>query len=375
MPRAWRSWPGDVRIPVARPLLPPAPDLLPYLERVDASRWYSNGGPLAGELVTRIADRAGVGSARVALVANATIGLTLALEALEVPRGTLCMMPAWTFAASAHAAVAAGLIPWFVDVDERTWSLTPALARSFLREAPGTVGAVMPVAPFGHPVDSAGWDDFAASEQCVVVVDGAAAFDSLRACSHAFVVSLHATKLLSAGEGGFVVCRDAATAVGIKARANFGFWGSREACVAATNAKLSEYAVAVALASLDCWERRRLAFRRVADDYAAALRGIAGVALQPGYGDDWVSTTTNVSLPEGCLEQLEDALTAAGFGHRRWWGGGLTAHRAFSEFPRTRTPVTELLSKTVLGLPCWEDLPKDAVVRVGETVRRVCARS
>jgi len=374
VPRAWRSWPEDVRIPVARPRLPAASDVMPYLERIDASRWYSNGGPLVCELEARIAQRFGVSSSRVALVANATIGLTLALEALEVPRGTLCMMPAWTFAASAHAALAAGLIPWFVDVDERTWSLTPALARNFLREAPGTVGAIMPVAPFGYPVDAEGWDELDAAEECAVVVDGAAAFDSARACSRAVVVSLHATKVLSAGEGGFVVCRDAETAVGIKARANFGFSGSREACINATNAKLSEYAAAVALASLDGWERRRAGFRRVAQEYAAALHGIPGVALQPGYGDEWVSATTNVSLPNGCIEPLEDALSAGGFGHRRWWGDGLTAHRAFSNCPRTRTAVTERLSATVLGVPCWEDLPNDAIVRIGETVREVCGR-
>jgi dTDP-4-amino-4,6-dideoxygalactose transaminase len=145
--------------------------------------------------------------------------------------------------------------------------------------------------------------------------------------------------------------------------------------VAATNAKLSEYAAAVALASLDCWDHTRAAFRRVADEYAAALHGIRGVGLQPGYGDEWISATTNVSLPEGCIEPLEDALIAAGLGHRRWWGDGLTAHRAFSSCPRTEVPVTRLFSATVLGLPCWEDLPHDAIVRVGEIVREVCGRT
>jgi dTDP-4-amino-4,6-dideoxygalactose transaminase len=188
-------------------------------------------------------------------------------------------------------------------------------------------------------------------------------------------VSLHATKVLSAGEGGFIVCRDAETAIGIKARANFGFFVSREACVAATNAKLSEYAAAVALASLDCWELTRAEFLRVAQDYAAALHGVAGVALQLGYGNEWVSATTNVSLPIGCIEPLEDALSAEGFGHRRWWGGGLVAHRAFSKCPRTETPVTQYLSATVLGLPCWADLPNDAIVHICETVREVCGRS
>ena len=38
----------------------------------------------------------------------------------------LCVMPAWTFVASAHAAVSAGLVPYFVDVDPRTFQIDPA---------------------------------------------------------------------------------------------------------------------------------------------------------------------------------------------------------------------------------------------------------
>src|SRR4051812_17981308 len=33
-------------VPVARPHLPTADDVLPYLREIDASRWYSNDGPL-----------------------------------------------------------------------------------------------------------------------------------------------------------------------------------------------------------------------------------------------------------------------------------------------------------------------------------------
>ena len=41
----------------------------------------------------------------------ATRSLTLALAAQGARPGTLCVMPAWTFVASAHAAAMAGLTP------------------------------------------------------------------------------------------------------------------------------------------------------------------------------------------------------------------------------------------------------------------------
>ena len=308
-----------------------------------------------------------------ALVSSATAGLTLALRSLHATPGTLCMIPAWTFAASAHAARAAGLIPWFVDVDERTWELTPAAARRLLREAPTKVGAILAVAPFGRPIDIAGWETLNANEDCAVVVDAAAAFDSTRASTVVTVVSLHATKILGVGEGAFVTCSDVAVVDSVSQRANFGFRGDREALVDATNAKLSEYAAALGLAGLGRWDETRASFLRVGAEYASALSGIAGVALQPGFGREWIATTANISIPPERIEPLEDALDAEGFGYRRWWGDGLIAHRAFDDCPRTATPVTERLRGSVLGLPCWRDLPAKEIRDVAAVVRAVCA--
>jgi hypothetical protein len=112
---------GEVKVPVARPRLPLTEKLLPYLRLIDESRWYSNSGPLVEEFEARLALHAHGGA--VAAVANATVGLTLALLASDIPPGSLCMVPAWTFAATGHAIRLAGLSPPF-DLDE-IWSARP----------------------------------------------------------------------------------------------------------------------------------------------------------------------------------------------------------------------------------------------------------
>jgi dTDP-4-amino-4,6-dideoxygalactose transaminase len=371
--RAWRTDRHNRRIPVARPRLPGTDALLPYLRRIDEARWYSNGGALVRGFEARLAERTNASSDGVALIANATLGLALALAALEMKPNALCMLPAWTFAASAQAVMMAGLVPWLVDVDAATWALTPALAREYLANAPGPVGAIMPVLPFGAPIGVEVWEELRASEGVAVVIDAAAGFDVARASSIPAIVSLHATKALAVGEGAFAVCRDSELVLAIRQRANFGLLGDREAKVAATNAKLSEYAAAVGLAGLDEWEQTRSDFQRVAGEYVRVLAGVNGVALQPGFGSGWVSATVNVAVPANRLDALEDALDAEGFGSRRWWGDGLVAHRAFRDCPRTETPVTARLGATVLGLPCYRDLPSDEIERIGAIVARVCS--
>src|SRR5690349_11199500 len=131
-------------VPVMWPKLPAASAVLPYLVDIDTSRIYSNFGPLTVRLERRLAAHFAVGDHAITTVANATLGLALALTAQRAKAGSLCVIPAWTFVASSQAASLAGLIPYFVDVDPSTWALDPDAIDGFIAGAPGEVGAVMP---------------------------------------------------------------------------------------------------------------------------------------------------------------------------------------------------------------------------------------
>ena len=232
-------------IPIMRPKLPVAERLGKYLRQIDQSRIYSNFGPLTRSLEDRLATRYGLEAGTVTSVANATLGLTLALVVQGAKPGTLCAMPAWTFVASAHAAVNAGLVPYFIDVDPESWSLDASAVVDHIARAPAPVGAVMPVAPFGRPVDVSAWDAFRTETGVCVVIDSAAGFDSLIPGATPAVVSLHATKVLGTGEGGLVVCTDPSIVRDVRTTSNFGLDPDRKATVPATNAKFSEYHAAV----------------------------------------------------------------------------------------------------------------------------------
>ncbi len=352
----------DLELPVAKPRLPLADEILPYLRRIDQSRWYSNSGPLVEEFEARLAAHAGGGA--VATVANATVGLALALLACDVAPGSLCMVPAWTFAATGHAIQLAGLVPWIVDVDAASWALEPLAARELLRQAPGPVSAVIPVSPFGDPLDFAAWSLFRDETGLAVVIDAAATFDTIRASSVPAVVSLHATKVLGVGEGGFVASTDASFIQELQKRANFGFWDSREAIVRSFNGKMSEYAAAVGLAGLDTWDATRADFARVAAAYVGSFAGKAKAKIQKGFGERWVNSTVVVAFEEGGAEAVDRELAAHRIGTRRWWGGGLHRHAAFKKLPRGQTENTDLLARNVIGLPCWRDLPNEKIVQI-----------
>lgn len=362
------------KIPVARPRLPPLAALAPYIEQIDAARWYSNFGPLCEAFETRLAKRFGLEPAQVSTISNATVGLSLALKAAGARAGTLCLVPAWTFSASVHAVIDAGLIPFLTDVGV-DGLLTPAIAHQAIGSAPGEVGAVMPVAFCGQPIDPAAWNAFSEETGLPVVLDAAPGFDAAKAGKGLSAVSLHATKILGVGEGGFVMSADPELVAAVRLKANFGFLGSREAKVAGTNGKLSEYAAAIGLAGLDEWPARRAAFQAVASRYRHNLADVPGATLPEGWGETWLSTTCVVELEDpAATAPVLDALHSAGIETRAWWGRGMHLHRAFADYPRLALPTTERLAQTVLGLPFFIDMTPEETDIVCSALREELVR-
>ncbi|HEY4252823.1 MAG TPA: DegT/DnrJ/EryC1/StrS family aminotransferase [Roseomonas sp.] len=371
-------------IPVARPKLPDADALLPHLRAIDARRIYSNWGPLNAALEQQLGDRLG---ASVVTCSSATDGITCALRAVLEDRPAekrfgLCLMPSWTFVATPHAALAAGLTPCFLDVEEGSWILTPDMVRRELLAGLKSnlpIAAVVVVAPFGLQLAPGPWDAFTAETGIPVVIDSAAAFDGLSVARTPSVVSLHATKTVCAGEGGFVATRDADLAKRIKRVANLGFLGTRLAEVPATNAKLSEYHAAVALCSLAAWPERRAEFLAVAQRLRAALEP-GGVVFQPGFGESWVSSTCVLRLPDGIdSTHAAMALGLRGIATRSWWGFGCHTSPAFAHMPRrnhaagSRLPATEILAQTTIGIPFYCDMSDAEIAQIGAAFAAITA--
>ncbi|HEY5412907.1 MAG TPA: DegT/DnrJ/EryC1/StrS family aminotransferase [Caulobacteraceae bacterium] len=359
--------PQSEPVGVARPLLPALEALEPYLRRIDANRWYANLGPLVLELEGRLAERF-VRPTRIVTAANGTQAITLALRAAGATDG-YCALPAWTFVATAHAAIQAGLTPWLLDVDPETWMLDPASVKNALRQAPGKVAAVVPVLAFGRPVDLQAWAAFRLETGIPVIADAAAGFDGLDRAPVPVTVSLHATKALGVGEGGYIATEDPAFADRVREQTNFGFRAPRLSDSSGTNAKLSEYAAAVGLAALDAWPSTRIRLLRAGQQLRMAMALDSRAAFQPGWGVSWVSTTCVVGVPDGWAPALAETATAAGVETRQWWGAGCHRHPAFADLPRTSLEVTDHLAVSTLGLPFAIDLGGEAIERIARTLR------
>ncbi|MBI1273356.1 MAG: hypothetical protein GC131_04655 [Alphaproteobacteria bacterium] len=353
-------------VPLLRPALPTATQLSPYLRRIDKARWYSNFGELQGELETRLARHFNVLRENIALFANGTLALTCALQAMNRGSGT-CLMPSWTFAATPGAAIAAGMKVHFADVHADTWALDPdtTAQRTDLHK----FSAIVAVSPFGAALDHVAWEKFTAKTGLPVLIDGAAAFDSVATKKNAAIgntpvmISLHATKCFGIGEGGLLLSRNPEFIARARQWGNFGFLGAPVADLPGGNAKLSEYGAAIGLAALDNWGWRRRQLAQAAAAYAGKIAKVPGIKTAPGFNDGSVSNSCNVLTPMPA-PKLAEQLAAAGISTRRWWGDGCHAHPAYKNLMRDPMPVTDKLARHTIGLPFFHDLDRAGMQQV-----------
>jgi dTDP-4-amino-4,6-dideoxygalactose transaminase len=353
-------------VPVCRPELPSAEAIATYIRQIDACRQYTNRGPLVIELEARLARALERAPHAVLASATGTAALEVAILAtagLARPERPLALLPAFTFAATALAVERCGYAPWFVDIDPGTWMLDPgALARHPMI---GRAGLIVPVAPYGMAPDMTAWEELMSRTGLQVVVDAAAAFEAvmdapaLISASVPMMLSFHATKTFSTGEGGAILWDNPAGQERATQVANFGFLRSRECRVAGTNAKLSEYHAAVGLAMWDDFTARRAAYARVSGAYAQGVAENRGgplggrLHLPPRISSAYALFEADSPAQ---FSASETALHAALIETRRWYETGLHTQPHFAGAGADPLPVTEDLGGRLIGLPMSHDL-------------------
>ena len=145
-----------LRYPLIAPR-PPRPTLLGEgLARIEAAGIYSNNGPEVRRFEAAITTQMFAGRGDCVTVANATLGLMLAIREAADRAGRptgYALMPAFTFAATAQAAMWAGLTPLVCDIDPDDWSACRAAEDALIAEYGALISVVVPYATFGNAID------------------------------------------------------------------------------------------------------------------------------------------------------------------------------------------------------------------------------
>ncbi|WP_380785002.1 DegT/DnrJ/EryC1/StrS family aminotransferase [Sphingomonas sp. R86521] len=372
------------RLPLIAPNPPRLSEHLAALRRLEASGVFSNNGPEVQRFEADATRDLFGGHGASLAVGSATLGLMIAIRAaagMNPKPGTLALMPALTFAATAHAAAWAGLTPLICDVDANDWSACAAAEERALAAYGDRIGVVVPYATFGNAIDLDRYQEYRRRFGVGVVVDAASSLGTRDATGEGFgarapfaiVHSMHATKTFAVAEGGLIHSGDPALIATLRVMANFGLDGSRSATLPGINAKLPEILAVMAQAKLA--EIERVADHRAALE-AAYRDALTGLQLQRVSGMRRASQFMPVLLPAH-LASARDAISA------RVAEDGVATGRYFSPhlgeqpwFQATATieptPVADALSARMLSLPLTDAMTVEDAVRAAETLQRAC---
>jgi dTDP-4-amino-4,6-dideoxygalactose transaminase/nucleoside-diphosphate-sugar epimerase len=356
-------------LPQVRPCLLPTSTLLQQLGATLASGVVTNGGPAVAALETQLA--AALGSPHAVAVSSGWAALTLAMRAVadqQPPARRVVLLPAYTFAASAHAVRGAGLQPEFVDIDADHWTISPTAVALRLAAA-DDVAAVLAVNAFGVPPPMAALAACLRPRGLALVLDEAHGVgthgpdDYAATWADVRAISLHATKTVIGVEAGAVLTASPLVAGKCRQWRNHGL-ATAELLAAAwgCNVKLSELHALVGLHSLSTLAARQQGRRRAATALRSAIAPLSSLRLQQvprGVQSSWQNLVV-WTRDEAACQALVAAAEQAAIGVRRYFHPALHTLSAGAG----SLPISERAAACSISLPLYDDMEDTEIARV-----------
>ena len=364
------------RIAFLSPEFPPTSAIAEDYEAILRSGWFTNSGPMERAFADAVAKL--IGDVSASVVSSGTSGIELALRATALPSRGRILVASFTFVAGPLCALRLGLRPVFFDVEAKSWQPDISGARNYLGHNGDDVAAILLTNTFGVAnARISEWEVLASSNGIPLVIDSAGGFGSTdafgsplgsRGCCEIF--SLHATKTLGIGEGGLVTSRSQELIDEIDGLKNFGFDSSGICRGMGTNAKLAEFACAVALRQLAVLEDRVRGRQELSRRYAGSLEPL-GFSFQPGAEHSAVAFVSALA-PEGAnrdvvLRSLSDDDIQA----RAYYNPPVDEHFVFAGCEKLGAlPVTRALASRILSLPTRTNMSQSHFERVINAISR-----
>ncbi|MGH3855308.1 MAG: dTDP-4-dehydro-6-deoxyglucose aminotransferase [Pseudonocardiaceae bacterium] len=339
------------------------------------NRWLTNGGPLAREFEDRIAELAGVRNC--VATCNATTALQLLMHAAE--RTGEVLMPSLTFIATPHSVRWLGLKPVFCDIDPHTGGIDVASVEAAITKR---TSAILGVHLWGRPCAVDQLKKLAADKGLYLFFDAAHAFGctvegrAVGRFGNAEVFSFHATKVVSAFEGGAVVTDDDGLARCVRALHNFGIGLNGVNAAGGTNGKLSEASAAMGLTSLDAFaesmhhNRRNYEFYRTELDSVIGLR-IVEFARHERNNYQYVIAVIDEDVTGLSRDLLVTLLHAERVEAKLYFSPACHEQEPYRSQRPLHLPHTEWLASRVLALPTGTTVSLEDIRRVCNIIRLV----
>lgn len=352
-------------INVTKTFLPPQGEYNAILKRAWDAGWITNRGSLVLELEEKL--KAFLGVPHILATTNGTLPLQIAIKALGLT-GEIITTP-FSYVATTSSIVWEGCTPVFVDIHPEYLNIDETKIEDAITSK---TSAILATHVFGNPCAVEEIEIIAKKHKLKVIYDAAHCFGvtykgrSIFEYGDVSTCSFHATKLFHTGEGGALFCNDPELYHKLYYHHNFGHNGPERFHGLGINAKMSELQAAMGLAVFKYIDKIIRDRDRVVHLYKEYLKQVKSLKIRE-------DTVWNNSYLPIILSSEEELLKVEGF---------LNKHKIYPRryfYPSLETlpyvealkcPVSQDISKKILCLPLYFDLPDKDVLKIMRSIKK-----
>ena len=309
------------------------------------------------------------------LFTNGHMALELSLQAMNL-QGEVITTP-FTFASTTHAIVRNGLTPVFCDIKPDDFTMDARKIEALITDR---TCAILPVHVYGNLCDVEAIGRIAHKYELKVIYDAAHTFgetyqgQSTACFGDVSCFSFHATKVFHTIEGGAACFHDASFGKRLYQLKNFGIKNAECVDGVGANAKMNEFCAAMGLCNLRHVDEEIKKRERVAARYRERLAGVSGLRLnavqkdvKPNYA--YFPIIIEEKTFGATREDVFDALAEHGIHARKYFYPLTNTFECFhGAFDVEATPIALHMSRRVLTLPMYADLPLTEVDRICDVI-------
>lgn len=303
-------------------------------------------------------------------VNSGTAALQAALYALDIKKGDEVLIPSFTFVATANAVVSTGAKPVFVDILPDNFTMDP---EDMERKISKRTKAIIPVHLYGNLAFIDRILEIARKNNLRVIEDSAQALGSTLKGKHAGTISdlgcysMYPAKVMTSGEGGFIVTNNKKLHEKLLLIRNHGMLHGYDTRIFGLNLRLPEISAAIAKIQMKKLPKF-LNLRKRNANLLSQLVSDLNINIPKERKDEsvnWYLYTITTSKRNKILKKLN----SKGIGATPYYP--IPVHKTPFYKQNIKLPRTDLAASKVLSLPIHPKVTSKDIEFIAKSLRDV----
>jgi len=303
-------------------------------------------------------------------VNSGTAALQAALFALDIKKGDEVLIPSFTFVATANAVVSTGAKPVFVDILNKNYTIDPDdLEKKITKKT----HAIIPVHLYGNVAIIERLSEISKKYNVPIIEDSAQSLGSTYKGKHTGTFfemgcySMYSTKVMTSGEGGFVVTNNKNLRDKLLMIRNHGMVHGYDTRMFGLNLRLPEINAAIAtiqIKKLPKFLKSRANNAKLLSKLISDLKVILPIERK-NENVNWYLYTISTDK----RDKLSKKLNEKGIGAASYYSTPI--HKTPFYKLKIKLPITDLASSNVISLPIHPNVTQKNIEFIAKIMHEI----